>query len=304
MRTDDEDTAEYVTLDEQCFTAFFGDCRAAMEFSIGARSHPGLVRPENQDHFLVARRIRRGEVVLTSVPPESLPSSEEVAHLLLVADGIGGEAFGEVASRLVVTKTWELSQRAASWLMKLHDAASREPYTRVRLYVDMLQHAFREAQTGGLLAEHSGTTCTCAYVIGRHAIVANIGDSRAYLFRDGELRQLTRDHTVAQQLIDIGVPAVQAREFGNVLTSHLGTQAFEVHLEVNCVRLRHDDSLLVCSDGLTNEVSDEAIAAELRRGASPQEHCDRLVQSALDHGGHDNVTVLLATPSCSPTDRR
>ena len=295
MPIDDEDTAEYVSIDDRCFTAFFGNCEAPMEVSVGAATHRGLVRQENEDNFLVARRARRGEVLLSSLPAECLPSGEEVAYLLMVADGIGGEAFGEVASRLVVTKIWELSGRSTSWLMKLHDPGSREPYMRVQLYADMLQAAFREAQSGGVLAEHSGTTCTVAYVIGRHAIVANVGDSRAYLFRGGRLRQLTRDHTVAQQLIEMGVPAEQARHFGNVLTSHLGAHAFEVHLDVHCVRLREGDSLLVCSDGLTDELPEETLAAELGGAGSPEERCDRLIRLALDHGGHDNVTVVLAS---------
>lgn len=294
MRLEDEDTAEYLGLDDECFTAFFGDGGAPLAVTVGGSTHLGLKREENQDHFLVARRLQRREVLLTSLPREDVPDEDDEAWLLLVADGMGGAAFGEVASRLALTRIWELSGRASSWLMKLHDAQSREPQVRIRLYVEMVQQAFQNARSSGLLTEPAGTTCTCAYVLGRHAIVANVGDSRAYLFRDGALRQLTRDHTVAQQLIETGMPPDQAREFGNVLTSHLGTHDTDVNLHVDCVRLRAEDALLVCSDGLTNAVRESAIAAELRTPGSPQEHCDRLVQLALDGGGRDNITVTLA----------
>ena len=295
MRPEDEDTVEYVGLDDACLAAFFGGGNSPLAVSVGGVTHQGLVRADNQDHFLVARRIRRREVLLTSLPLEALPVDDEEAWLLLIADGMGGGAFGEVASRLVVTRLWELSGHAASWLMQLHDEQSREPYIRMRLYLNMVQQAFRDARTSGLLTEPSGTTCTCAYIIGRHALIANVGDSRAYLFRDGRLNQLTRDHTVAQQLIEAGMPAERARDFGNILTSHLGTHSSDVDLHVNCVRLDPDDSVLVCSDGLTNAVSEPTIAAELGRGTAPQERCERLVQLALDAGGRDNITVAIAS---------
>jgi PPM family protein phosphatase len=295
----DDTVTELPAINERCHTAFFAEGEPPPSVSVGGATHTGLVRIENQDHFLIARRQRRSEVLLTSLPPADLPADREEAHLLLVADGIGGGEFGEVASRLVVSKVWELSGRATSWLMKIPDERSREPYLRMQRYVERLQQAFADAQSRGMLTGKSGTTCTCAYVAGWHAVVANIGDSRAYLARDGKLRQLTRDHTVAQQLIDLGLPRRLASEFDHMLTNCLGTDCENVHVELNFVRLRSGDRLLVCSDGLTNELGDEAIAAELGRAASPQEQCDRLLQLALDAGGHDNITLAVA--SLNPT---
>jgi protein phosphatase len=279
----------------RCRAAFFAEGEPPPTVTVGGATHRGLVREENQDHFLIARRLRRSKVLLTSLPPGDLPFDSDESYLLLVADGVGGGTFGEAASRLVVSKTWELSGRATSWLMKLPDEKSREPFIRMRHYVETLQCAFDDAQSRGALSIRSATTCTCAYVVGWRAVVANIGDSRGYLFREGTVRQLTRDHTVAQQLIDMGLPRDQASDFGHILTECLGTHGREVQSDVNCVRLRRGDRLLVCSDGLTNEVSEELIAAELGRAGSPQEQCDRLLQLALDAGGHDNITVAVAS---------
>lgn len=279
----------------RCHTTFFAEGEPPPAVRVGGATHRGRVRPDNQDHFLIARRSRQGEVLLTSLSPGEVAPEADEAYLLLVADGVGGGTFGEVASRLVVSKTWELSGQATSWLMKIADERTREPYDRMRHYVQTLQQAFGDAQRSGLLSGRSGTTCTCAYVVGWHAVVANIGDSRGYLFRSGSVRQLTHDHTVAQQLIDLGLPRDQANEFGHILTDCLGTHGREVQVDVNCVRLRYGDRLLVCSDGLTNEVSEEDIAAELARASSPQEQCDRLLQLALDAGGHDNITVAIAS---------
>jgi len=296
MQTEDQETVhDLPAVDERCFNAFFGSPGRTLSVEAGSASHQGLVRAENQDHFLVVRRQRRQEVVACSIPPDTISTGDDETWLLLVADGVGGGAFGEVASRLVVTKIAELSAGASSWLMSLPDEASREPYLRVRRYVETLQQAFRDARARGLLTDPSGTTCTCAYLVGTHAVLANIGDSRAYLLRDGQLRQLTKDHTLAQQLIELGVARDRAGKFGHVLTKHLGTHDRAVNADVNCVRLSEGDNLLVCSDGLTNELDDEQIAAVLRLPESPQQRCDKLLHMALAAGGRDNITVVLAS---------
>ncbi len=128
----------------QCHAAFFAEGEPSPVVSVSAVTHLGLVRSKNEDHFLVARRSRRSEVVLTSLPPGNLAAEGDDAHLLLVATVSAG-GFGEVASRLVVSKVWELSGRATIWLMKVRDESSREPYIRMRHYVQTLHQAFDDA---------------------------------------------------------------------------------------------------------------------------------------------------------------
>ena len=297
-----DDTVHEFVVSKPRQSALFTEGEPPPAVGVGAATHQGKIRTENQDHFLVARRLRQSTVVLTSLPPDNVPSASDEAYLLLVADGVAGGEFGEVASRLVLAKLWELSGLATSWLMKLSDETSPEPYARVRHYVEMLRQAFNDARSDGILSVTSGTTCTCAYIIGWHAVIANIGDSRAYLFRDGDIRQVTRDHTVAQKLIDLGLPQDHAGSFGHMLTSYLGTDGSDVRVDINCLRLKSTDQLLVCSDGLTNDVSEEDIAAELVREGSSQEHCDRLLQLALDGGGHDNITLVLASVTTNAID--
>src|SRR5262249_39517205 len=142
-----------------------------------------------------------------------------------------------------------------------------------------------------------GTTLTLACSVGFDLILAHIGDSRAYLLRGGELHQLTRDHTVVQRLVETGClrreEAVTHR-LRHVLTRCLGASEGEVNAECHEVSLSDQDQVLLCTDGLTDMADDTAIRAVLLSAASANEACHALVQLALERGGKDNVTVVLA----------
>jgi len=138
---------------------------------------------------------------------------------------------------------------------------------------------------------------TAARTVGPDAFIGHVGDSRVYLFRGGSLQQLTRDHTLAQQLVDAGaIPSVSAasRYMQNMLVNCLGARKREVHVEVHHLGLSDGDRLLLCTDGLTDLVADDQIAQILARDAAPDDTCRALVDAALDRGGKDNVTVVLA----------
>jgi protein phosphatase len=142
-----------------------------------------------------------------------------------------------------------------------------------------------------------GTTMTAAYTLGDDLFVAHVGDSRAYLFRDGKLQLLTRDQTQAQQLADIGVipqKDVARHRLRHVLTSALGGINKEVKAEIQRLKLTDKDSLLLCTDGLTEMVDDAGIAAVLRDQSRSDEACRVLVERANENGGKDNVTVVVA----------
>jgi serine/threonine protein phosphatase PrpC len=137
-----------------------------------------------------------------------------------------------------------------------------------------------------------GTTLTAAYTVGPEAFIGHVGDSRAYLYHQGDLKQLTRDHTLAQQCLDLNLP-VLSRSWYHTLTNCLGGNEKEVQVEFHHLRLGDGDQLLLCTDGLTDMVPHEDIVGILGRHGYPQETVQALVDRALERGGKDNVTVVL-----------
>jgi protein phosphatase len=142
-----------------------------------------------------------------------------------------------------------------------------------------------------------GTTLTVAVSLGSKLLMGHIGDSRAYVLRGGSLHQLTRDHTLAQALIDAGIASpgdAATHALHHVLTAALGATSERADPQVLSFRLSHDDQILLCTDGLTEMVSPETIAAVLTEESSSKAACDSLIEKALSAGGVDNVTVVLA----------
>lgn len=269
-----------------------------VQVELAALSHPGKVRPNNEDHFLVARVERDFETLLTNLPPRQVPQRcGETAYGMLVADGMGGAAAGEVASRLAITTFVELVLRTPDWNMRLdeHNAL---------VVLDRMEQRFR--QVAKVLTEQGwqypnlagmGTTLTVGVSVGADLFLSHVGDSRAYLFHRGRLLRLTHDQTVAQELADIGAirpEEVATHFFRHVLTGALGTNGSEVRVELKQLRLADGDQLLLCTDGLTEMASEPAITEVLQRDGSAASACDALIGLALAQGGRDNVTVVLA----------
>ncbi len=145
-----------------------------------------------------------------------------------------------------------------------------------------------------------GTTLTVAYSVGPEAFIAHVGDSRAYLYRADVLRQLTRDHTRAQECLDAGEP-VLSRSWHHMLTNCLGGSGRPVRVEFHRLHLEDGDQLLLCTDGLNDLVREADIAAILGRRGVPQEAARALVDAALTGGGRDNVTVIVARYAMLPS---
>jgi protein phosphatase len=147
-----------------------------------------------------------------------------------------------------------------------------------------------------------GTTLTAAVTLGSDALIAHIGDSRAYLHRDNQLQQLTRDQTLAQAMIDAGIGTrddAATRAMRHVLTSALGSTGDAVNPQVQRLQILSGDQVLLCTDGLTDMVKDEIIASVLREADTATNACQTLIDLALSAGGRDNVTVALARYSFS-----
>ena len=170
---------------------------------------------------MVVRRSRGREIVSTNL--SALPASYpvEYAYTLIVADGVGGSAFGEFASQLALETALELAGNATSWVMKVTNLDAQQMRARIDAYAEQIQATLRGYIDAYPHLQGMATTWTSAYIVSQRAIISHVGDSRAYLYRHGELKQITRDDTLAQQLTDAGVSAESVQRFRNVLTSSL-----------------------------------------------------------------------------------
>ena len=289
----DSDTVEDVK-PALAASKYFIRSAADLAFEFGAASHMGLQRKENQDHYIVLRRTRTQQLLLTNAPTEQLHLPTDETYGMAVADGMGGCSYGSLASQLAIRSAWELAGRTTSWVMKVQDLESSELSERIEGFVYLMQQAFVDEFRANPQFGESGTTFTCAYLVSSFAVVAQIGDSPAFLWRDGTMRRMSTDHTVEQEFIRAGVSPEIAGKFSHMLTRCLGYNTENARPDVHFLRLRPGDQLLLCTDGLTDMVDDARIAACLDDSPSAQAACDALVKLALDAGGKDNVTVTLA----------
>ena len=276
---------------------YFAPSPPPVRIELGASTHPGKKRPNNEDHYLVVRRRRSRTVLASNLPEGSLPPSNEDAYVMSLADGMGGEAFGELASKMALRTGWDLGLSEVKWTLKVGEQEIKELQEKAELYFHLIDKALIQQSRMNPETAGMGTTLTVAYTIGGDAFIFHVGDSRAYLIRDGQMSRLTRDHTVAQGLVDAGhitPEAVAANSFRNVLTNCVGCSKMGVTVDMSHIRISDGDHLLLCSDGLTDMVKEDAIAGAIRADADVQDTCNELVELALDGGGKDNITVVLA----------
>jgi serine/threonine protein phosphatase PrpC len=289
------DLAIHPNIDELA-AKYFGEKAISVHAEFGGLSHPGLIRENNEDHYSVVRRYRGRDVLLTNMPTGQYRDPGDEAFALAVADGIGGAAFGEVASMLALQTSWELTGKAFKWNFNPSEAELVEMEEAVKIYLQLIHRRIKEeakAQGGG---EGMGTTFTGALTMGWDAFIAHVGDSRAYLYRHGELNRLTRDQTLAELMVSVGLIASideAAKRFRNTLVSCLGGSLNDIEVATVHVVLQEGDQLLLCTDGLTDMVSEEQIGHILGHAGKPQSLCQELVDAALAGGGRDNVTVVL-----------
>ena len=261
-------------------------------------SHKGNVRPENEDHYLVARVGRSLDTLVTSLPEGEVPERfDETGFAMMVADGMGGAAAGEVASRVAISTLVNVFLDVPDWIMKLNAANAEKLKARAEAYYRKLDSTLADLVKAKPELQGMGTTMTVGYSIGRSMFVSHVGDSRAYLFREGKLEQLTRDHTHVQELVDAGTitrEEAATHRLRHVLTNAIGGRNRSIDVEMVRVRLKNGDRMLICTDGLTEVVPDTDIADVLGRSKAPEVVCRSLVDLALERGGPDNITVVAA----------
>lgn len=269
-------------------------CLAVRAFGL---TDQGRRRPGNEDHFLVAELGRTLRVRQTSLPQAPTQQARSRAHVLLVADGMGGAAAGEVASALSIEAVEAFVLELLRRFTNLHTEDEHGVLTDLRQAV--LEADARIAEEAALHPEMQGmgTTLTMAFASGARLFVIHAGDSRCYLFRAGHLEQLTRDHTVVAEMVGRGaLSPEEARRhpYRHVVTNVLGVDPTGARVDVQQERLEPGDVVLLCTDGLTEMMDDTSITAVLAATDDPEEACRQLVAGANEAGGRDNVTVILA----------
>jgi PPM family protein phosphatase len=246
----------------------------------------GASRTQNQDTFVIAD-LRSGDLSQPCGRTE-IPLSEQ-GILLLVCDGMGGAPAGDRAARIAAEAIKR--QLVGPW-----PEVAKHPDESLKTAVwgangAVLAEAKAHPETRGM-----GTTCTAAIVLPDRLVIAQVGDSRAYILRDGRLQLLTRDQTMADELVDSGLlrpEEVETFVYRHVLSQAVGTQS-TVKPVTSEVRLRRGDRILLCSDGLHGAISGQEIAPILGAASDINHVAQGLIQAALAAGGPDNVTVIVA----------
>lgn len=290
------DTDEFV-VPKEAFAAPDRVPSAQVHVQVGGLSHQGNVRTNNEDHFLVARFGRTLDTLVSNLAEEHLPGRhEDTGYGMLVADGIGGSAAGEIASRTAIQAMLRLVLSTPDWILRLDTASVEEVMRRMEeRFRQISEHLWKQASSDPHL-RGMGTTLTLACSLGLDLVICHVGDSRAYLFRNGRLSQLTRDMTLAQEMADAGLISAEDAEthvLRHTLTQCIGGKN-QIKAEVEHLPLNDGDRILLCTDGLTDMVHPAEITDELNRQEPPQATCQALVDLALKAGGRDNVTVVLA----------
>ena len=256
----------------------------------------GRVRPTNEDQFLVAELSKAMRIRQTSLVEPKLHVGEERGHLYLVADGMGGHRAGETASALTVTAIEQFMLNSFKWFFAPDESGVQKVLAEFQAAIGHADaHVMAEA------AEHPelsgmGTTVTLAFHLGSQVCLVHVGDSRGYLYRDRELQQVTHDHTLVADLVrrgEIQPEEVATHRYRHIITNVVGGPQVGVTVEAHAFEVKAGDRLLLCSDGLTEMLTNEAIAHVLGTTREPKEAATALVAHANDAGGRDNVTVVV-----------
>ncbi len=274
------------------------------EIDVHGLTHIGKVRKTNQDQFLLASIHKRVQILATSLKPDKHAplADERLAFIAMVADGVGGLEGGEEASATALSAA--MKYVSSSTDVYYHSHSSPERLT-AELQAAALQ-AHEEVRAKALKSEgkRMATTLTLYMGVWPTYYLLQVGDSRYYLYRMGVLTQVSRDQTIAQDLVDRGAMSrtdAAGSRLANVLSSSIGGD--ETAPVVTRLESEWGTAHLMCSDGLTKHVSDERIAEVLRGMTSSKQACETLLQDALDGGGSDNITIIIGrTIAAAPPD--
>jgi protein phosphatase len=266
----------------------------------GAHSRRGRFHTVNEDHYLIITVGRSQETVLTSLPETVIGKRfDERGFAMILADGLGNFGAGEAASRIALVTLLHLILNFCKWNLRVDDQIAQEITERMERFYRHVDSAVVHAGTAEGLNQPQ-TTLTSVFGAGRDLFFAHVGHSRAYLFRDGSLLRLTRDHTVAAQgrrpplapLIDVNTTA---RDLRHILTETIGMGgSMGPAIDLERFHLADGDRILVCTNGVTDMLDESLMVSVLESGVAPNDQCRRLVDLAMEAGGDDDTTALAA----------
>jgi protein phosphatase len=270
------------------------DVRRRIE-SFGA-SHVGHVRSDNEDHFVIASLQRSVQLRQTNLDDHGLLERlcGPMAYLYAVADGVGGASDGRLASGLAVETIVEYLSETVGSYHAVAPGREHEFLDPLRQAVQRAHDRLRDALPSPSHEGGPATTLTLALLVWPRVFLVHVGDSRAYHYRAGTLRRLTRDQTMGAYLVAQQALSEQQAEragLNDVLASALGAE--DMTPVVGVLEIEPGDVLLLCTDGLTKHLTEAEIAEVLQHGADARERCGSLVARALADGGRDNVTVVV-----------
>jgi protein phosphatase len=262
--------------------------RGPVYLTVRARTDLGRTRDHNEDAFLVADLTAR-TTDLTNGGPHRVG---ERGTVFLVADGMGGAAAGELASSMAADLIFRhLIQSSAAE----PDASPEQFAQQLRAAVETANERIHRYSKEHPDVRGMGTTATVAGVVGGTLYLAQVGDSRGYLVRDGVATQITKDQSLMQRLVDAGElteEEAEQSERRNIILQALGPDA-KIRVDLTWQELHRGDTLVICSDGLSGQIKREEIAGLLQQQSNLDAVCDQLIAMANERGGPDNITVVL-----------
>jgi serine/threonine protein phosphatase PrpC len=268
----------------------FGRAPKPVKIHVFAKTDRGKTRDHNEDRFLVADLTRRAASLLPSVREHEVG---ERGSLFIVADGMGGAAAGELASEMAAETIYD--QMVRMWGAEKEATAQRFAH-RLKEAVEVANghiHAYAKAHPE---ARGMGTTATAVGMLGDRIYLSQVGDSRAYLIRNGTAHQLTKDQSLMQRLVEAGELTEEEAaksERRNIILQALGPDP-KVKVDLTYQEVRKGDVLVLCSDGLSGQVKKEEMAEVTSREPNLLAACERLIALANERGGPDNITVVVA----------
>ena len=259
----------------------------------------GRKRPTNQDHYLIAdlnKSMRVHDTSLT-LDSETRVYGGSQGKLLIVADGMGGEAEGERACTIAVDQVTTYVLNSLAWCFRLEEGTEHDFEDDLKQALESCQKSIQTVVGKHPEMKSMGTTMTMVYIVWPRAFVVHVGDSRCYLLRNRQLDQITVDHTMSEIMAETGqMSREEARHSprGHVLWNVLGGRSNELSVDVYKLTLERDDILLLCTDGLYDMVPHEKLQELLNSNTSAEVACRKLVDLANENGGRDNITVIVS----------
>ena len=244
-----------------------------MNLTACGKTDPGLIRANNEDNFYLDEKLR----------------------LLVVADGMGGHASGEIASKLAVNIIRDYFQGLQK-IIGDYDRSFSEATNKLNCAIRLANMSVYEAAQSAPHLNGMGTTIVAVLLTGNKLSIAHIGDSRAYLIRAGNIDQLTDDHSIVNEQIKrdlITKEEATKSEMKNILTKALGVRA-ETEADLDELTVFDNDILLLCTDGLSNMVTEEDALDIVSFADNSVAACDSLINAANEKGGKDNITVIIS----------